>query len=333
VPRSHKPPRFYPCCDVSKALPMNDQHLLAMHRWSTADVAPSKSLEYYAAAAGSALVPMSVECGSRSNFHAAIEAASFGPLELLRMFGSAHSATRGESEIAHSERRLFSIIVNRLAPWRLVQRGRAKLRPGDAILVDTALPSELTVGTYELINISMSQDFIEQWVPDPASLTTRRLDRDGRWTAALAAFASQLTPEFATSKCPLPTEVVTQQFGVLLMLAAGTLDASGLRATNVEAGLNQCIIDQLRERLAEVDLTASSIAESLGLAERTVHMALAAHGQTFANLLVRLRLRQADELRRSSNGKEMGLDELARLTGFTDAGCLSSASRNRVSVV
>jgi AraC-like DNA-binding protein len=312
---------------------MNDQHLLAMHRWSTADVAPSRSLEYYAAAAGSALVPMSVGCSSRSNFHAAIEAASFGPLQLLRMFGSAHSATRGEPEIAHSERRLFSIVVNRLAPWRLVQRGRAQLRPGDAILVDTALPSELTVGTYELVNVSMSQDFIEQWVPDPAALTTRRLDRDGRWTAALAAFASQLTPEFATRKCPLPTEVVTQQFGVLLMLAAGALDSSGVKAPTAEPHLNRCIVDQLRERLAEIDLTASNVAESLGLAERTLHLALAAHGQTFATLLVRLRLRQADELRRSSSGRKMDPDELARSTGFRDGGCLASARRNRASVV
>lgn len=312
---------------------MNDQNLLAMHRWSTADVAPSKSLEYYASAAGTALVPMSVGCSSRTNFHASIEAAPFGPLHLLRMFGSAHSATRGEPELAHSERRLFSIIVNRLTPWRLVQRGRAQLRPGDAVLVDTALPSELTVGTYELINVSMSQDFIEQWVPDTAALTTRRLDRDGRWTAALAAFASQLTPEFATSKCPLPTEVITQQFGVLLMLAAGALDSSELRAISAEAGLNECVVEQLRERLSEVDLTAGRLAESLGLAERTVHLALAAHGQTFATLLVRLRLRHAEELRRSTVGRDMDLDELARSTGFRDGACLSNASRNRAGIV
>ena len=312
---------------------MNDPRGLALHRWSTADVAPAKSLEYYAAAAGSALVPMSVECSSRSNFHAAIEAASFGPLELLRMFGSAHSASRGDPEIVHSERRLFSIVVNRLAPWRLVQRGRAQLRPGDAILIDTALPSELSVGTYELINISMSQNFIEQWVPDPAALTTKRLDRDGRWSSALAAFASQLTPDFATNRCPLPTEVVTQQFGVLLMLAAGALGSGSARATHAEAALNQSIVEQLRERIADIDLTASRIAESMGLAERTLHMALAAHGQTFAALLVRLRLRRADQLRESPSGKKMELDEIARSSGFKDNRCLTIASRNRASVV
>lgn len=311
---------------------MSDQALLAMHRWSTADVAPSRSLEYYAAAAGSALVPMSVECTSRANFHAAIESASFGPLQLLRMFGSAHRATRGDCEIAHSERRLFSVMVNRLAPWRLVQRGRAQLRPGDAILVDTALPSELTVGTYELVNISMSQDFVEQWVPDPAALTTRRLDRDGRWSAALAAFSSQLTPEFATSRCPLPIEVVTQQFGVLLMLAAGALESDGSRATAADTELNQRIVEQLRERIADVDLTASRIAEFLGLAERTVHVVLAAHGNTFAALLLRLRLRSADQLRASPSGKKMDLEELARSAGFKDAACLASAGRNRASV-
>jgi AraC family transcriptional activator of tynA and feaB len=315
-----------------KGTSMNDHALLAMHRWSTADVAPSKSLEYYAAAAGSALVPMSVECSSRSNFHASIEAASFGPLELLRMFGSAHSAARGDPEIARSERRLYTIVVNRLAPWRVVQRGRAQLRPGDAILLDTALPSELNVGTYELINVSMTQDFIEQWVPDPEALTTRRLDRDGRWSAALAAFASQLTPEFATSRCPLPTEVVTQQFGVLLMLASGAFESGMTRVTAAETALNRRIVEQLQERISEVNLTASRIAESLGLAERSVHMALAAHGQTFAALLVRLRLRRADQLRASPVGRKMELDELARSAGFKDGACLASASRNRASV-
>jgi AraC-like DNA-binding protein len=214
-----------------------------------------------------------------------------------------------------------------------VQRGRAQLRPGDAILLDTGLPSELTVGTYELVNITMGQDFIEQWVPDPTALTTRRLDRDGRWTAALAAFASQLTPEFATSKCPLPTEVVTQQFGVLLMLAASAFDSSDEIANSADIELNHYIVEQLRERLSEVDLTAARLAESLGLAERTVHLALAAHGQTFATLLVRLRLRQADELRRSSAGKNMTFDELARSTGFRDGTCLASARRNRASIV
>jgi len=312
---------------------MRDQDLLAMRRWSTADVEPSKSLEYYAAAAKSALAPMSVACNSRTRFHAAIEAATFGPLELLRMFGSSHSVTRGKREIARSERRLYSLVVNRLAPWRLVQCGRVQLRPGDAVLIDTALPSELTVGTYELVNVNMTEGFIKQWVPDPGALTTRHLARDGRWSAALAAFASQLTPEFAVNHCSLPIEVITQQFGVLLMLAAGSVESNKGRHPTAQAALHRRILGQLRERIDDVDLTAARIGESLGLTERAVHFALAAHGQTFSGLLVRLRLRRAELLRVSPTGKSLTTDEVAKLSGFRDGRGLNSALRNRVAIL
>jgi AraC family transcriptional regulator, positive regulator of tynA and feaB len=312
---------------------MLEQHLLAVRRWSTADVEPSKSLEYYAAAAKSALAPMSVACRSRESFHAVIEATSFGSLELIRMFGTAHSVTRGKPEIVRSERRLYSLMINRLAPWQLVQCGRAHLRPGDAILIDTALPSELTVGAYELINVSMTEDFVEQWVPDPAALTTHRLDRDGRWSSALAAFASQLTPEFATSKCPLPGEVIAQQLGVLLMLATGGIESGFGKESARDAALHQRIVEQLRQRLDEVDLTATRIAQSLGLTARKVHMILAAHGQIFSALLVRLRIHRAELLRSSQSGKKLPADEVARLTGFKDGRRLANALRNRVAVL
>jgi AraC-like DNA-binding protein len=97
--------------------------------------------------------------------------------------------------------------------------------------------------------------------------------------------------------------------------------------------LNQRIVEQLRERLAEVDLTASRIAESMGLAERTLHMALAAHGQTFAALLVRLRLRRADQLRESPSGKTNGVGRTRSIERLQGRRCLAIASRNRASVV
>jgi hypothetical protein len=86
----------------------------------------------------------------------------------------------GESELARTERHVFHLVVNRLAPWRLVQEGRVQLRPGDAVLMDSTLNMELTVGTYELINITMPVEFVNQWLPDATALRSRRLDRDGR---------------------------------------------------------------------------------------------------------------------------------------------------------
>lgn len=188
------------------------------------------------------------------------------------------------------------------------------------------------MGTYELVNVTMSAEFVEQWLPDPAALTARRLDRDGRWSAPLAAFVAQLTPDFATRQCPLPDEVVAQQLGVLLMLAAGALGPRRARPTAAESALRGRVVDQLHERSAEAGLTAADVAESLGVVQRAVHNALAANGETFAALLIRLRIRHAEQLRSSTGGRRIGLDELARSTGFREGARLAEAMRNRVGV-
>jgi AraC-like DNA-binding protein len=295
---------------------------------STTDVPPSQALDYYATAMQEALIPMSVQCPSRSHFHAAAESTRLGRLDLLRMVGSAHRVVRGPAELARSERRLFNLLLNRLAPWQLVQRGLSHVRAGDAIVIDSAHAHELEVGTYEFINVAMTEDFVDQWLPDPSLLTARRLDRDGRWSAPLTRFVAQLTPEYMAWRCPLPEEVIVNQLGALLMLAAGDLQPDERDPSPSELALRERIVDRLHERLTEVDLTASDVAGSLGLEERTLHVVLAANGETFAAVLLRLRIEAADRLDAAPRGARLYPDALARSVGFMDAKRLASARRN-----
>jgi len=300
-----------------------------MRRLSTADVAPTQALDYYATSMQEALVPMSVQCPSRTHFHAAAESTQLGQLDLLRMVGSAHRVVRGASELARSERRLFNLLVNRLAPWQLVQRGLSQMRAGDAAIIDSAHPHELEVDTYEFVNIAMTAAFLEQWLPDPSVLTARLLDRNGRWTGPLVRFAVQLTPEFIAGRCPLPGDVMADQLGALLMLAAADRDPDHRVPAPSELALHGRIISLMHERLGDIDLNPSEIAHSLGLDARILHDILAANGETFAALLTRLRIREADRLRTSSQGRGLYPDAFARSVGFMDAKRLAAARRNQ----
>jgi hypothetical protein len=78
----------------------------ATHYWSTAVVDPPHGFDYYGAAVGSALVPVCVDCRFRSHFHASVATASLGNLKVLTMSGHAHAVTRGQHELAHSERHI-----------------------------------------------------------------------------------------------------------------------------------------------------------------------------------------------------------------------------------
>ena len=303
-----------------------------MRRLSTADVAPSQALDYYAASMQAEPVPMSVQCSSRAHFHAAAESTRFGQAELLRMVGSAHRVVRGRSELARSERRLFNLLINRLAPWQLVQRGLNHLRAADAIIIDSAYAHEFDVGTYEFINVAMTEEFMALWLADPTVLTARRLDKAGRWTAPLASFVSQLTAEFTAGRCTLPEGVMANQLGALLMLAASDISPGDHGLLPSELGLHDRIIECLRERLSDVALTSTEIADSLSIEERTLHRVLAANGETFATQLLGLRLREADGVEATPSGNKLSADAMARSVGFLDARRLASARRNRARV-
>jgi AraC-like DNA-binding protein len=302
---------------------------LIMRRWSTNFVPAEQAFDYYASSMQQALVPMSLQCRSRVDFHAMAEATDLGQLELLRMVGNAHRVARGPSEIARSERHLYHLFINRLAPWRLVHRGASQIRAGDAVLLDSAQPHELEVDAYELINVTMPVQFVEQWLPEPSRLAGRPLARFAGRSAPLASFVSQLTPEFVIGRCPLPEHALAEQIGALLMLAASELelDESAPRAS--ERTLHSRIVDLLHQRFAETELAPSDIAHSLGVDERTLHSVLALHGETFTTLLLRHRIHEADRIESSSHGRDLAPDALARSAGFRDARRLASARRNQ----
>jgi transcriptional regulator GlxA family with amidase domain len=86
----------------------------------------------------------------------------------------------------------------------------------------------------------------------------------------------------------------------------------------------------MHERLGDINLNSSEIAHSLGLDDRILHDILAANGETFAAMLTRLRIREADRLRTSSQGRGLYPDVLARSVGFMDAKRLGAARRNHV---
>jgi AraC-like DNA-binding protein len=188
---------------------------------------------------------------------------------------------------------------------------------------------ELHVGSYDFVNITMTPEFLQRWLPDPATVLGRRFDVDGRWSAALTAFAVCLTPTFASGRCPLPERVVTDQLGTLLMLATGTIGPRGETLSHAVIALHGPIMEHMREYSGDYSYSAQDAARSFGLEERALHEVLAANGQTFAAVLLQLRLTAATQLRASSIGRLMTSDEIARLTGFKNEDRLTAALRNQ----
>lgn len=197
-----------------------------IHRWSTDDVEPLHRLAYYAATTSSALVPLTVTC-SAPRLDASVESAAMGPLDVLRMKGSAHEVSRGSRDIARSGTHQYYLMLNVASTWAVVHAGNHLLSPGDLVFIDSNQPYSLRLETYEIVTLGMPAQWVQQWVRRPDLLAGRCLSQGSMAGRALARMLPALSPAFAVES-PLPGPMIADQIGALL--SAAEADLSGRAA-------------------------------------------------------------------------------------------------------
>jgi len=298
--------------------------------WSTADVPERQRFDYYASALTSALVPMAVHSSCPGAFWADMQIADLGLLSVVRQLGSAHRCYRADPEHGRDEPRSFHLVINLSTPWRIAHRGNQRMAPGDAILTDSRFNHDIHVDhAYEFVNLKLSESWMRQWVPSPASLVGRRIPANEGWGRALTAFAAQLSPRFLGETSPLPLSVLADQLGALLALMANELNAPAPRPTRADNALEQRIREVVAQRCAEPALTAPTVASSLDISTRTVHRALARFGETFGTILMNARVELALRMLESPLFRRLTTAEIGRRAGFSDASHFTRVLRRR----
>jgi AraC-like DNA-binding protein len=289
-----------------------------VRHWSTDDVRPADRLDYYMEAASSALIPMSVSCRNRSQFSAAFAITELGPLSLLRMTGRPHRVDRGGREISRSRLNRYFLMLNLSSPCTLTHPGRTTLLPGDAVLIDTRRAHSLDVGFYALVTLDLPEEWIRRWLHTSDDMVGRRIPLRSRWGAGLSTFVSQLSPEFAATS-PVPANVLADQVGALLAIAASHVSGETKHPTPGTRSLRSRIQDCVAQRCAEVMLTADDVATATGIEAQILHEALASFGESFGTVLAAARVEIAKRMLMSRAFDEVGSEEIAARCGFRDA--------------
>lgn len=306
--------------------------LPAIRIWSTNQVAAAARLDYFADAVSSSLTPMSVHGAASGPFHAHVRMAELGSITILQTGGSGHKAVRGHSEIARSSEHSYHLIVNRSARCDLEHRSNIRLLAGDAVLVDSRYGHRFGLGDdHAHLHVKLSPDWLRTWVPNPDALLGRALPRESPWGRAMVAFARELSPELAVSS-PLPAKVLADQIGSLLALTAHELTAAQVPASPSTAGLRERIHDCIAQRCTEMELDATQVASSLNVSQRTLHRALAAHGEAFGTVLIVARCETAMRMLQSPAMDRLTLEQIGRRAGFRNPSHFSQTMRRRFGV-
>ena len=298
-------------------------------RLSTRDVAPAERLSYASWILGSALAPAAVSTGDPSQYELDVTALELPSIAIVAQSGSPQRSIRARPEIRRTSQRYFFLALVLSGSWQVEHATRTRLGPGDLTFYDSRYPLDCNLLLpWSGLNLQLSEQFVRTWVPNPAVLGGRNICRDCQWGRVLASYVAQLSPEFVV-QAPLPQDVLIDQLGPLLALAASEL--SGRRAVSppAERSVRDHACDHIRERCADTSLQAADVASSLHISKRSLHRALAACGETFGAMLIQARVDLAVRMLQSALFDRVTTAEIGRRAGFSDASHFVKVLRGR----
>jgi AraC-like DNA-binding protein len=290
----------------------------AIQRWSTRDVDESQRLDYYDEALCSSIDSMRILRSVEKRFEAQIDCIDLGHISLIHGVGPAHDCIRDQHDVARSSGRSFHLILNKGSAWRVRHIGEHLLRKGDIILLDSNYGHRFgLLSPFDNVHIKLSEAWVKQWLPDPASVVGSPIPFDSGWGGALSAFMAQLTPELIAD-APLPQHMITDHIGALLALYTSALTGRSPADSPPHRQLRDRIQEVLVQRCTELSLNAAEVAATLGISPRTLHRSLAAQQLTFGTLLMRARVELATRMLESPLFRRLTTAEIGRRAGFTD---------------
>ncbi|QBK05151.1 helix-turn-helix domain-containing protein [Hylemonella gracilis] len=291
----------------------------SVRRWTTETVAEGQRLDYWVGAICEAFLEMGCSSRVARLFDGELTSVPLADVVFNQVISSTQDVYRTPAAIARGASHPYYLIAQWQHPWQVRQGGRlVQLRPGDAVLVDSAQRYELhfpeAVGC---LSVQIPRVWAGRWLSQPEGVQPRIAARDQNWGRVLSALCLQLGqhPLLARS---YPEALLSDHLGALLSAALEPSLATDIPASGRPALLARAR-DLMRQRLDEIGLTAESVAIALGVSIRTLHRCFAAADVSFAGTLRRLRLDQARAWLAQPRWARVGVGEIGRRCGFADA--------------
>lgn len=254
--------------------------------WSTDLVPQAQRFDYWSNILSTTLTPMTVISDDVRHFDASLTEAAMGSLSVIEQRGSAHESLRRAKDVDQSQSHTFHLLMSVRSEWDLEHRQRMRLRPGELVLTNSNYGHHIQIRErYHFVHLKLPPSWLEAWLPEPDVLVGRPLSSQSDPGRALASFVTDLRPEFVGLNVQ-NGGAASDHIGALLAMLADELPDDGLAVRS----LAQRVLDSMRQRCRESELTACEVGRTLGLAEFEVHRALLHERTTFGAALGKMRV-------------------------------------------
>lgn len=288
-----------------------------MRQWTTDAVDPAHRLDYWTGAICEAFLEM--DCSSRdsTSFAGQLNSVSVGSVAFNQVIASTQDVFRTSGAIARGQQHPFYLITHLQTAWHVRQSGSmAQLRPGDAVLVDSAQRYELHFpNAVACLSLQLPRAWLGTWLNEVDTHKPRVIARDQGWGKSLSALNMQLGEDLTLAQA-YPQALLSDQIGAML---AAALEPSVQPSPVASHSLVQRAEQLMLAQLDHSGLTADWLSQELGVSARTLHRSFAAQQQTFAATLRRHRLMQARGLLAQTRLAGLTVAEVGRRCGYVDA--------------
>lgn len=299
---------------------MNDEQAAQVFRWSTDGIPSAQRLDCYVGTLCEQLMNVTTSSPERTSFRAEMSVASLGQLKVSSMGGSIQDSFRTPRDIARSREQAYHLVMGVGCRWQFVRKDAdLYLRPGDLVLTDTRFehgahwPEDCLA-----LNVRLPIEWLHGWLPDPRRLVGQLISKDSPWGNILSNYIARLAPE-NVQRLPLPGQVLADQVGALLTLAATEIPDCLPEGAPKRSDLRNRILECIRGRCSESELSAPDVANALAISPRTLHRTLAAYGETFGRKLIEARVEVAARMLGSRLFDRLTIAEVGRRAGFADS--------------
>ena len=295
--------------------------------WSTGDVVPRKSLEYWNRLFAEKLLPLDISSHARSHFIGRMIGAGLGQAQVYYVAAeSDQKVDHGRACVAQRRDDYLCLVQLRTGAFHFETKQRsADLIAGDCVILDSKQQFRFSLpNASAALIVRITAAWMRRWIPNFEDVAGIRIDGSRGWGQTLSHALWNIDP-MQVAALPLPGSVVADQLGGLLTLAVAT----SLPASTGCDRLWQRVRSAMRDSYLVDDLDPGLLAAQVGISKRYLHKLCANAGTTFRRELQDLRIAEGERLLMQPRGRRLSVTEIALACGFYDASHFARQFRMR----
>lgn len=299
--------------------------------FSTDDLPPEDRLAIWLEVVGRHYMRVEIAPRDTSSIRAAVEAVTLpaGEIASAECDPARYTRTR---ELLGDGNGDFAFNWVRQAGYRVIgENGETPLDAGDAILLFYGAPGSFVIdGRARLTNVRLDGALVRSKIPDIDERLFHRLPSDSVALRLLQAYVDALVAS------GIPTDPVLAH-GInehIVDLIAASLRPGGdnfERATKgaIPAARLAAAKADIRANLSDPNLSARSVAQRLGISERSIYLLFERGGVSFASFVTDERLKLAAAMLLDPARRQLRIGDIAFAAGFGDLSTFNRSFQRR----